>query len=73
MRKYIILMFLFSVLMFTIAFTEKVRFIEITGNLTVPSTEILAAIQETKIDPNSMNKLLHEIWSESSSLGTSQK
>jgi len=49
MRKYIILMFLFSVLMFTTAFTEKVRFIEITGNLTVPSTEILAAIQETKI------------------------
>jgi len=47
--KNIVLLLVLLLLSLTIAFSEKVRFIEVTGNLTVPSTEILSAIQETKV------------------------
>lgn len=50
MRKYVVLtLFLLTFVLLTTTFSEQVRFIEITGNLTVPSTEILAAMQETKV------------------------
>lgn len=48
--KDIILSLIILLLTFTVVLSEKVRFIEVTGNLTVPSTEILSAVQETKVD-----------------------